>query len=513
MSFDLYSLIIFTAVFVSLYCIRLRRNQFRLPLPPGPRKLPLVGNIFDLPSTFEWETYLEWSKTYDSDILHLTAGPTTMIVLSSMEAAVDLLEKRSALYSDRPRFPMLKELMGLDSNLVLMNYGDQWRAHRKLFHNMFHAEAAKKFHPKVVAATHELLRRILEKPDGFMDHLHHMAGEVIMSVTYGIDVLPENDPYVALAEQVVHVSAEASIPGRFLVDFIPILKYVPEWFPGAGFRRIANAWKVLIRDMADKPFAETKHRIGMGNATHSFTMSALESLEDCEDREDREEVIKSAAATMYSAGSDTTVAALGTFLLAMLANPEAQKKAQDEIDSVVGHGHLPGFDDEPSLPYISALVKEVLRWKPVTPIGVPHFLPVEDEYRGYRIPAGSVVMANSWAILHDETMYPDPYAFKPERFLVDGTPNPAIRNPDAAFGFGRRICPGRHMAISSVWITVTSILATFDITKAIGEDGKVTEPSYEYSPQMIMMPLPFKCSIKPRSQRAVEMIQATQDPA
>ncbi|KAJ7476756.1 cytochrome P450 [Mycena latifolia] len=490
-----YNLIIFSIALGALYHLYLKRNRSKgLPLPPGPRKLPLVGNLFDMPSTFEWETYMEWSKTFNSDILHFNIAGQSVVVLSSAEAAVDLLEKRSAIYSDRARMPMINELMGWDFNFV----HPPRRAHRRLFQNVFNAEAAHMFRPKEFTASHELLRRILQDPDTVMDHLRHMAGDIIMSVAYGIDVLPKNDPYVTLAERAQNSLILAGVPGRFLVDSIPILKYVPEWFPGANFQRKAKEWKKLSQTMVDVPFAKAKRNIAR-NAPHSFTASALRTLEDYGAGEYQEQAIKCTAGTMYSAGTDTTVSALGTFILAMLANPEAQRRAQAEIDSVAQKGHLPDFDDEASLPYVSAIVMEVLRWRPVTPIGVPHFLAVEDEYRGYRIPANSIVI------------YPDPYEFKPERFLLNEKPNPAAKTPDAAFGYGRRVCAGRDMATSSIWIAVASILATFNITKAIGDDGKVIEPTHEYSSTLVMWerPLPFKCSIKPRSQEAAELIQAT----
>ncbi|KAJ7032289.1 cytochrome P450, partial [Mycena alexandri] len=89
---------------------------------------------------------------------------------------------------------------------------------------------------------------------------------------------------------------------------------------------------------------------------------------------------------LYIANSDPIVVVLIIVMLVMLANPEAQKKAQAEIDSVTGQTRLPDFNDQDALPYVSALVKEVLRWRPATHIGVPHLLPVEDEYRGFRIP-------------------------------------------------------------------------------------------------------------------------------
>ncbi|KAJ7142216.1 cytochrome P450 [Mycena epipterygia] len=495
---------------IILYSLHSRlTTRSKLPLPPGPTKMPIVGNLFDLPPASEWEMYKNWSRQYESDIIQLDLAGKSVIILSSLKATEDLLEKRSSIYSDRPTSPMLVDLMEWTWLLPLMPYGDTWRAQRRLFSQGFNVTAARNFRPKELAATHGLLRRLAHTPGAFRDHLRHMAGEIIISVAYGIDVLPVNDPYIAVAEKTNHAGIQATTPGRFLVDSIPLLKHVPEWFPGADFKHKAKKWKQLGRTLMAVPLAEVKRQLASGAAHHSFTAENLQNLSESGDQYYDEETINGTAASMYLAGSDTTVAALSTFVLAMLANPEAQRQAQMEIDAVLGKGQLPIFNDEQSLPYVSALVKEVLRWRPVTPMGVPHFLPVEDEYRGYRIPAGSVVIGNVWAILHNEDMYPDPSAFKPERFLRDGKPNPDVRDPQAAFGFGRRVCPGRHMAMDSVWITIASILSVFDITKAIGDDGQIIEPSYEYSSEIISAPLPFKCSITPRSADAVALIEAT----
>ncbi|KAF7345573.1 hypothetical protein MVEN_01576000 [Mycena venus] len=405
---------------------------------------------------------------------------------------------------------MVAELMGFDFLFSVAKYGDHWPKHRQLFHRAFNPTAARNYYPKERLACHELLRRLLHDPDNVMGHLRHMAGSIIMSVAYGINVLPQNDPFIKLARDAISTLAFAALPGRFLVDAIPALKFVPEWFPGAEFKRKAKGWRKMAHAMVDSPFAEAKRIIASGKAPASFTSVSLGNIDESEDREKAEASVKMVAGNMYAGGADTTVSALGTFFLAMLANPEAQEKAQAEIDAVIGNGDLPDFKDEESLPYVSALVKEVLRWRSVTPLAIPHYLAVEDEYKGYRLPAGSIVIPNAWAILHDEVMYPDPYSFNPDRFLLDGKPNPAVRSPEAAFGFGRRICPGRHMAHASMWISAVSILATFDITKAVGEDGKAIGPTYEYEDTgLLSMPLPFKCTIKPRSQRAVDLVRAT----
>ncbi|KAJ7176250.1 cytochrome P450 [Mycena crocata] len=495
---------------VLLYGIRWNRKRSQLPLPPGPKKLPLVGNLFDIPAQRQWLRYLEWSREFDSDVIHLNVAGTSIIVLSSIEAIRELFDKRSSLYSDRSRLPMINELMGWDFSMGFMKYGDLWRSHRKMVHDAFNVRAVHQFSPQVRAVTHAVLRRIVDRPNDIMEHFRHLAGALVMRVTYGIEVQPYEDPYINLAKDAMHGVAIASIPGTFLVDTIPAMKYIPSWFPGASFKRKSKAWRKLTLRLLEVPFIEAKRTIAEGTAPTSYTSVSLGTVDDSKhDAQEHDTIVKATAANMYAAGADTTVSAMGSFVLAMMANPEAQRKAQAELDSVIGRGNLPDFGDEASLPYVSALVKEVFRWKNVTPIAIPHFLAVDDEYKGYRIPAGSVVIGNAWAILHDETVYPDADSFIPERFLLNGKLNPDIRDPEtAAFGFGRRICPGRHMAQASVWISIASMLATLDIKKEV-KDGSEVEPSYEYFPGLISTPLSFECTITPRSQHAREVIQAT----
>ncbi|KAG6889519.1 hypothetical protein C0995_000400 [Termitomyces sp. Mi166 len=395
---------------------------------------------------------------------------------------------------------MANELMGWNFNVALMPYE-------------LHPAAAERFRPHELKASRGLLRRLLLSSDDLMGELHQMAGETIMSVAYGIKVDSKDDSYLTTAEQGVHGLEIAAMPGAFLVDSIPILKYIPDWMPFAGFKRKAKYWRKFALDMVNKPYEAVKRNIEKGDAALSFTSSCLKNMgESSGDSKLQEDIIKSTAGTMYAAGSDTTVAAVASCILGLLTNPAALKKGQEEIDRVMGSDRLPTFGDENSLPYITAITKEALRWREVAPIALPHLLDADDEYNGYRLPKGSIIVPNAWAMLHDETIYPQPFDFDPDRWIKDGKLDTDVRDPMyAAFGFGRRVCPGRFMAYSSVWITMASIIATFDIEKARDTNGKVIEPSHEYRSAIVCKPLPFKCSITPRSKQAENLITASAD--
>ena len=138
-----------------------------------------------------------------------------------------------------------------------------------------------------------------------------------------------------------------------------------------------------------------------------------------------------------------TISTVQTFFMAMACYPEVQLKARAELDAIVGPNRLPTFEDRSSLPYITAIAKESMRWQSVVPLGIPHRSLEDDEYRGYFIPKGSAVIANLYAFSRDESVYPEPETFNPERFLKDGKIDPTVRDPNSfVFGYGRRYVYG-----------------------------------------------------------------------
>ena len=162
----------------------------------------------------------------------------------------------------------------------------------------------------------------------------------------------------------------------------------------------------------------------------------------------------------------------------MIAHPEVQKRAQDELDAVVGRARTPTISDASNLPYIQALVKESLRWRPALPFGLPHATTEDDWYEGKFIPKGTLCMVNLWQCHHDPVSYgPDAASFNPKRFLDDHgrlIPGPVETRDDghSAYGFGRRACVGKYAANDSLFIDIAMVLWAARLEPAHDENGK-----------------------------------------
>ncbi|KAG1723174.1 cytochrome P450, partial [Suillus paluster] len=365
------------------------------PYPPGPSGFPLIGNVLDIPDIKPWLTFAEWGKKY-GDISHIEVLGQHIIVVNSVKIAMDMLDKKSTMYSDRPVFPMAGELVGLKHILTLLPYGDHFRQSRKYFHRVIGSRAALDvYNPIEEVETHRFLKRVLAKPDQLQAHVRHTAGAIILRISHGYEVKENNDPFIDLADRAVDRFSRSTAPGAFMVDIVPSLAKVPEWFPGAGFKRIAREWRETVEELAAAPHKFVKDQMAAGIAQKSFTSNLLESRTLSAEEE---HLVKWSAASLYGGGADTTVSTIYSLFLAMTLYPDVQKKAQAEIDAVVGPDRLPSFADRESLPYIEALVKEVLRWNAVVPTSVPHRVTDDDIHDGYYIPKGSLIIANIWLV-------------------------------------------------------------------------------------------------------------------
>ncbi|KAL7277361.1 hypothetical protein ACG7TL_009221 [Trametes sanguinea] len=445
------------------------------------------------------------------DLTHLNLLGQPMIILNSYEAAVGILESRSANTSDRPR-SVMAELTGVIWEFALLGYTQEWRQRRRVFHGAFQPSVIPKYRPVHLRECRRFLQRLLDTPNDFIALARHVFSATIMDVVYGIDVQERNDPYINLAETVGEIFTQVVVPGKWLVELLPILEYLPSWFPGAGFKRDAARWRPQVVPFRHVPYNATLDAMARGVARPCMVTSLIEDAMQKSgfvSPEDHD-CYKDAAGLAWITGADTTLYSVRAMILAMVQHPEVQRKAQQELDAVVGSDRLPDFSDRDALPYVSAVLKETMRWLSVVPLGVPHRVMKEDEWNGYRIPAGCTIIPNQWAMSRDPSAYVDPDRFIPERFLPIQHGGSPARDPEKyQFGFGRRICAGRHFAHDSLFIITASLLHVFKIEPPLSDDGKLPPVAPEVNMNSFLsFHEPFECRITPRSGNAEALIRS-----
>ncbi|KAF8183195.1 cytochrome P450 [Pholiota molesta] len=469
------------------------------PHPPGPPSTgTLSGNDADAAVPILWRVCAEWAKIY-GNILYLRISNKPVVVLNSLKDATELLETRSQNYSSRPVTPM-HTLMGFITHTEMRQYGPEWRKHRQILQQAFKPESALAYRRIQTEKMHDALYALLISPKDVEERIRTYAGSIILSAAYGYDVAPKDDHLVAILESTRVAFSQGQSP-TWMVNRFPFLRYIPSWLPGAGFKSYAAAIKKVMNEQQEVPFKYATDSLAGGTTRVSIVSSFLESSRTEVDIR----MLKEATAAIYGAGVGTTSSSIMVFFIAMITYPDVQKKAQDEVGRVVGSDRLPNYGDQASLPYVTAIMREVLRWQPHVPLGIPHTSEEDDVYQGYHIPKGTLIHPNIWAMSRDSEKYKDPEVFNPDRFFNE---NGDLNDDDVSytFGFGRRICPGRHLASASVWLAIATILATFDIGKAKDASEKELPLDVKYTDGLVSYPLPFDCSITPRSEKTRQLI-------
>ncbi|KAF9552265.1 cytochrome P450 [Agrocybe pediades] len=481
-------------LWVSLYLIR--RMKPGHSMPPSPPADPLIGHMRMIPEHDAHLFFHELSKKYGK-IISLRVPRRTLIILNSAKAAVDLLEKRSSVYSDRPSSDVMS-LMGFVSNLVFFPYGENFRRHRRLLNEYFHQKKCISYQGVQEQEAHRLIHSLEASPEKFEDHLNRYSASIILNVAHGHQVQGEDDEYMKIAEAVEYAITHCAPPGSNFVDMFPFLKNMPSWIPGTFAATQARLFRPAVDRMHDYPFEDAKRKQAAGSSVESLLSCELEKINrEGENYMYSAQDVKGATAVVYIAGADTTFCTLLIFMLAMVLYPEAQIKAQEELDRLTGGTRLPTFEDRNSLPYLENLVQETYRWHSSVPSGIPHRCMEDDIYEGMFIPKGSIVIANTHAMMRDEDVYREPDKFDPGRY-DRGEPYPVSQ-----FGFGRRICPGRHLADASVFIAIASILAVYRVEPITDNAGKPILPPEEFESAITSRPKPFKCHITPRNKELI----------
>ncbi|KAF2491284.1 putative O-methylsterigmatocystin oxidoreductase [Lophium mytilinum] len=495
-------------------CYKLYTKLFagKYPLPPGPKAQFLVGHYGIVPAEGPQFQYAKWSKELNTDILYFESFGTKWIVLNSLQASIDLLDKRGNNYSDRPRF-IMNDLMGWAPTLTWLRWSPKMQQHRKLLQPPFSKSKVSQYCPlqrrEAIKAAQSILRTNAD-PMAWNNAIRRFAVAVVINIGFGVEIKDDKSPYIKIADEAAMAISNAGAPASSIVDRFPATRFLPSFLPFMERKRYAERWRYAIENITNIPFAATIADLAANRRTNCFAADRLSihasnaekgipndfSLAD----------IKGAAAAIYIAGNDTTQTTIALFVLYLMQHPAVRAKAVAEIDRVVGSERLPEFADIPNLPYLNLVLQECYRMNPLSPLGIPHASVKDDVYRGMRIPAGTIVYQNVWAITHDPAVYSRAFEFWPERYLSVEEGGKGEPFPVGNFGFGRRVCIGRNLAENSMFMMFAVVLATVEFGWPLGPDGGEEEYEIEWSFKGQAHPLPFKCRMAPRSAKAEALL-------
>ncbi|KAH8981446.1 cytochrome P450 [Lactarius hatsudake] len=450
-------------------------------IPPGPRGLPLIGNVLELQDKV-WLFQSDCKQKYE-DVMYLSALGQPILVSNSLKAASELLDRRANIYSGRPRMIMAQEIISGGLLFALLNpVDDYWRRGRRAAHQVL-TKAAVRGHHNVLRKEGVLLASALFANPGALEIL-------------------------AYAER----QSTTSAPGAYLVELFPWMLHIPERF--ARWKYEGNRDFTRFNNLFESLFDRVLSTSSEGSERPSICASLFKGSDHSQ--LSRQEMAWFAGG-LFVAGADTTSITMRWWALAMIAHPEVQKRAHIELDTVVGRSRTPTFSDAHNLPYIQAIVKEVLRWRPALPFSLPHCTTEDDWYNGMFIPKGTLCLTNLMQC-HRDSYYGDEAAkFRPERFLGahgEILPGPAeTREGHSTYGFGKRACMGKHVANEALFIYIATSLWAVTFEPARDKDGNEVpfDADVFVDGGMTLKPAPYECKITPRFGEVVSILAAEEE--
>ncbi|KAI0165462.1 cytochrome P450 [Hypoxylon sp. FL1284] len=487
------------------------RNRHRLPPGsrplPGPKSYPLVGRVHDVPKELSWLKFYEWSKEY-GPIYQTEMFGSVHVWISSESVAIDLLSRRAANYSDRPQIPNLPDNRTSGHYLALSGRNDTWKRQRKLCQQLMTVSANASLHDYPAKERDRFLFLLSRDPSQYREYIEQFTSRTVSRLSWG-------SPHPAQLLRVTTFGLLETIsPSGALPNVISWLMHIPEFL--SPWKQKESARHKLEAGLLKGNVQYVHDRIDEGNVEPSFVHTFINNLSHSADKSrwgDEAEATY-VVGQMAIAGALTIGSPIQSFILAMLHYPDWQRKLQSEIDTAC-EGRCPEWSDRDKLPLLRAVVKEVIRWRPPVPTGIPHAIEKDDVYEGYFIPAGATIHALEWAITRNEDEYPDADSFNPGRWLEPKYPTyrePLTFHPNlngfSQFGFGRRTCQGIPIVDQDLFLAMGGMAWAMNITKKRREDGSEVPVHWnDYTPLLIAKPSPFEFDAVVRSKEKAAMLE------
>ncbi|KAI9654497.1 MAG: hypothetical protein M1821_006587 [Bathelium mastoideum] len=428
------------------------------------------------------------SLTKYGEMTTLHMGAKTWVVLNDDKAISDIINKHGKITNERPEMPIAGGLVSQNLRTVIRQTAP-WTEGRRVMQHLFNSTTLRTYGNWQDIESSLLLSSLLQNPEKWYSHIYRYSTSVYYRMIMG--------------ERLSKTTSELNEFQRIAIEFIwSVYRSAIDFFPKLDkLPRILQPWRPFWEKMGREHhkvsegwWKSIESSVENGTAKSSFVRDTL-LHPDVKYRGNKEEAMY-LATSIIAAGADNTRMTLNVFMMAMISHSQILSQARAEIDQVCATGsvfRLPGVSDIGSLPYMSAIVKEVLRWRPTVPISPPHELTEDLEYEGFRFPKGTNFVINVIAASRDVE---NADAFCPERWL-DGNEDNVVHNL-WVFGGGRRICVGYKVAQQALFVAMARLIFCFDIFS--------NEPVDTRNLNHLTLAEPFPVKVQVRNSRYADLI-------
>jgi len=440
-------------------------------------------------------------------------GDQLFVMISDARIAKDLLVSNGAIFSSRKQYFMKSQMILRGLAITATPYNNTWRQHRKIVMQVLNPKAIQGYASVLDYEAHILVRSMYFETRMGITPINpaNFVGRYILNnmlmIAFATRTDSTLDPLTKRALALMKEFMEISGALSNAIDFIKPLQWLPTAMRSRGrllHDELVEVYGAMITGVKD--------RMDAGEDVPDCLVKTLILTQE-QEKLDREDMCM-LAAVFALGGIGSTSGVLLWFLALIASNPEVQARAHAELDKVIGRDYWPTAEDEQRLPYIRAIIKEVLRVHSPFWLPSPHFSTEDFVYNGMYIPKNTALILNCYEIHHNEERYPDSFVFNPDRFLGDTlTSDESSKLPNAmdrdhwAFGAGRRICPGIHIAERSLWLAVSRLLWVYEIRSLPDEPISLEE----YDGKHGRSPLPYRVTLTPRHDRVHTLLEAEQE--
>ncbi|XP_058752191.1 cytochrome P450 71A1-like [Vicia villosa] len=433
-------------------------------LPPGPKGLPIIGNLHQLDISKLYLQLSQFSKIY-GPIFSLQLGFRQAIVVSSAEIAKEVLKNNGHVFSNRPMLYGQQKLTYNGSEMVFSPYGEVWRELRKISAvHIFSSKRVSYYSSIRKFEVKKMIKKISEHASSssninLSELLISLSSTIICRIAFGKsyeDEGHERSRFHGLLHEFQALLAEF-----FVADYIPYMGWIDKVRGLHGrvdrnFKEFDEFYQEIIDEHLAPNREQIKDEEDIVDVLLKLKKQNLSSIDLTFDH------IKGVLVDMLVAATDTTSATSVWILTALIKNQRVMNKLQEEIRNIGGKKDFLDENDIQNFPFLRAVIKETLRLYLPAPLLVPRESNENCIISGYNIPAKTILYVNAWAIQRDSNVWKNSEEFYPERFLESSINFLGQDFELIPFGAGHRICPGLSLAVASIELILANLLYSFD---------------------------------------------------